>query len=521
MQSEHIPKHEDTRTDIDPFSVTVSSRGYITNEIGVEYIRDFHRQTAHLEGPRFLFVDGHGSHCTLEFLEFAAAHNIIVISYPPHTTHWLQGLDVACFGPLKIYWSQECDKFWRATGKRVNNDTFLLVYSRARARAFTADTIKSAWRATGLIPFRKDFFHAESDALAPARETSVKGGFPLSLPSPVRAVVDAHRRYKVAARVPRLAIVPETDEAEQETNDISIGSAEQRSEGTSRTHLVEEEEPGDGVEVNLTEVLHGTSAAFLISGSPLKSTSRLTAPIIQSVPADLRPNYSILQDGTTHLRTAPRSALEDEIRALRHELRKAQEVSKIERSVNEAANAQLILRDVHLDELTEKLHGKEQEKTHRKRNKMSRRNARWLSGDAFLQELREEQQGRAVEQVVRPERVQEAVVGIEAGAGVAVDERPGETKKQWRDRERAERMAKQKEAIARWEEEVTESALRGVPAPTKLKIRKLFPAAVTPPRFKPKRNTKARKKRAVEDDEDDVDQESEESGADEEDFDVN
>ncbi|KIO20701.1 hypothetical protein M407DRAFT_81291 [Tulasnella calospora MUT 4182] len=149
-------------------NVTVSSRGYITNEIGVEYIRDFHRQTAHLchdLGPRFLFVDGHSSHCTLEFLEFAVAHNIIVISYPPHTTHWLQGLDVACFGPLKIYWSQECDKFWRATGKRVNNDTFLLVYSRARAQAFTVDTIKSAWR---LIPFRKDFFHAESDALAPA-----------------------------------------------------------------------------------------------------------------------------------------------------------------------------------------------------------------------------------------------------------------------------------------------------------------------------------------------------------------
>ncbi|KIO17441.1 hypothetical protein M407DRAFT_32898 [Tulasnella calospora MUT 4182] len=152
---------------------------------------------------------------------------------------------------------------------------------------------------------------------------------------------------------------------------------------------------------------------------------------------------------------------------------------------------------------------------------MSRRNARWLSGDAFLQELREEQQGRAVEQVVQPEHVQEAVVGIEAEAGVAVDERPGETKKQWRDRERAERMAKQKEAIAQWEEEVTESALCGVPAPTKPKIRKLFPAAVTPPRFKPKRNMKARKKRAVEDDEDDVDQESEESGADEEDFEVN
>lgn len=39
--------------------------------------------------------------------------------------------------------------------------------------------------------------------------------------------------------------------------------------------------------------LHPTSAHFLVSDSPLKSTSRLVALIIQSVPVDGRPDFSI------------------------------------------------------------------------------------------------------------------------------------------------------------------------------------------------------------------------------------
>ena len=58
-----------------------------------------------------------------------------------------------------------------------------------------------------------------------------------------------------------------------------------------------------------------------------------------------------LQPVTTNLQTASWSILGDKIHALRHELLKAQELSKIEQSINEAANAQLVLHDVQLNEL--------------------------------------------------------------------------------------------------------------------------------------------------------------------------
>ncbi|KIO28572.1 hypothetical protein M407DRAFT_71608, partial [Tulasnella calospora MUT 4182] len=195
-----------------------SARGYTENEIGVNYIKDFHEQTKHLEGARFLFVDGHGSHCTLEFLKFAESHDIIVLSTPPHTTHELQGLDVACFGVLKIYWEQECHEHFRNTGKAVNNDTFLLVYSRAQARTFKDPTIRSAYRTTGIIPFRREAA-LRPDAMAPALDTSVKGQFPNPLPSPVRAIIDAHQKRKATVRgtaVPALEIVAELDESADE-----------------------------------------------------------------------------------------------------------------------------------------------------------------------------------------------------------------------------------------------------------------------------------------------------------------
>lgn len=34
-----------------------------------------------------------------------------MLGFPPHTTHKLQPLDVAVFGPLKTYYSQACDSF--------------------------------------------------------------------------------------------------------------------------------------------------------------------------------------------------------------------------------------------------------------------------------------------------------------------------------------------------------------------------------------------------------------------------
>ncbi len=94
---------------------------------------------------RLLLVDGHKSHFTLELLTYARQHNIHILCYPSHSTHIYQGLDVACFSPLKTYYAQERDKFERANGRRVEKGDFLAVYGAAHLQAFIPETIKSAF----------------------------------------------------------------------------------------------------------------------------------------------------------------------------------------------------------------------------------------------------------------------------------------------------------------------------------------------------------------------------------------
>jgi hypothetical protein len=45
-------------------------------------------------------VNGHGSHCTMEFYKYCVETKIILYCLPSHTTHYLQSLDVVMFSPF-------------------------------------------------------------------------------------------------------------------------------------------------------------------------------------------------------------------------------------------------------------------------------------------------------------------------------------------------------------------------------------------------------------------------------------
>ena len=90
-----------------------SKKGWITGEISAEWIKQFDELThKKVPGqPQLLLVDGHCSHYTYEFLNYARAHDIHVLCYPSHATHVFQGLDVICFGLLKCIFDDERRKY--------------------------------------------------------------------------------------------------------------------------------------------------------------------------------------------------------------------------------------------------------------------------------------------------------------------------------------------------------------------------------------------------------------------------
>ena len=77
------------------------------DELGYDYMaKHFYKYTmpekgVNLETPwRMLIVDGYSSHIAWSVVEYAVDHRIIVYCLPAHSTHLMQPLDVACFGPL-------------------------------------------------------------------------------------------------------------------------------------------------------------------------------------------------------------------------------------------------------------------------------------------------------------------------------------------------------------------------------------------------------------------------------------
>jgi hypothetical protein len=49
-----------------------------------------------------LSVDNHETHVSLDVINFCREHGIIMLSFPPHSTHKVQPLDVGICDPFKV-----------------------------------------------------------------------------------------------------------------------------------------------------------------------------------------------------------------------------------------------------------------------------------------------------------------------------------------------------------------------------------------------------------------------------------
>ena len=102
-----------------------SKKGWTTTAVALTWLQEFNKNmSAKADGRyRLLLVDGHNSHYSWAFLEYACTHQILVLCYPPHITHVLQGLDVVIFATMKLYLSNERDKWDERLGRRSVRQT--------------------------------------------------------------------------------------------------------------------------------------------------------------------------------------------------------------------------------------------------------------------------------------------------------------------------------------------------------------------------------------------------------------
>jgi hypothetical protein len=138
-----------------------SPSGWTNNNIGLAWLKQvFDRSTKLKAGRsyRLLILDGHGSHLTMDFIEYCDCNQILLAIYPPHSTHTLQPLDVVMFKPLSsAYSSQVAGFIERCQGlTSMSKRDFYPMFIAACEASFKKDTILKAFEATGLSPLEPE-----------------------------------------------------------------------------------------------------------------------------------------------------------------------------------------------------------------------------------------------------------------------------------------------------------------------------------------------------------------------------
>lgn len=136
-----------------------SENGWMTSESFYEYISNIFLPfllKSNIVRPVIIFLDGHRSHLSLHLSTFCRENGLILIALYPNSTHILQPLDIAVFGPLKSSWKKRV-KEWRYKNE---SELSKCDVPKALSEIMNSDkmpsNIISGFKHTGLYPFNPD-----------------------------------------------------------------------------------------------------------------------------------------------------------------------------------------------------------------------------------------------------------------------------------------------------------------------------------------------------------------------------
>ncbi len=161
-------------------AIRTTFTGYSNDEVALEFIQHFDKHSAKSQkgAYRLLLFDGHGSHHIYEFIRYCDAHKIISFGLPPHFIHLFQSLDVVVFQPLKHYHAKALDILIRDGCENITKFEFFCIIQQVREAAFKEKTIKSAFKKTGIWPWKPE------TVLSIVRERQARHRTPSPPPAP-------------------------------------------------------------------------------------------------------------------------------------------------------------------------------------------------------------------------------------------------------------------------------------------------------------------------------------------------
>ena len=145
-EAEHIP---------DDILLSKTDKGSMEKELFVNWIEAAvipHKHLNNPDGVSYLIVDNHGSRFSSEAIDLCTANCIEMLCYPGHLTHILQGPDVVLNKPLSTQVGNMVHRNPQISGNSdLSRIAFIAIVSHAVKTVFTADNVKMAFEATGVI----------------------------------------------------------------------------------------------------------------------------------------------------------------------------------------------------------------------------------------------------------------------------------------------------------------------------------------------------------------------------------
>lgn len=139
-----------------------SESGWMESTMFVSWLRHFIKfveplRVACANGkpePVVLLLDGHSTHVTLEAIMLAERSGVRLVKLPAHTTHILQPLDLAVFGPWHRHWGKARHAFRVCRPRTViSKEVFAALFRKPWDAALSAANIKNGFKAAGIVPW--------------------------------------------------------------------------------------------------------------------------------------------------------------------------------------------------------------------------------------------------------------------------------------------------------------------------------------------------------------------------------
>lgn len=158
----------------------VSDSGFINSELFMTWLQHFTKYVnPSLEKKKLLLLDNHISHCTLSAIEYCRGKGIMLLSLPPHASHKLQPLDVAFFGPLKKFLSEECDRWvTEHPGRPITIYQVGEIFCSAYSKTASVERAVKSFQCTGVFPQNPSVFRDEDFMPASVTERELEGPMP-------------------------------------------------------------------------------------------------------------------------------------------------------------------------------------------------------------------------------------------------------------------------------------------------------------------------------------------------------